>query len=114
MEREKILGLLDEVKRKGFLVIVEGVKDKRALESFGVTKVVTLKKPVFAVVEEVAARSKDVVVLTDLDAEGKKLYGSLVAGLQRKGVRIHNKLRNALFTSKLRQIEGLPSYLRIA
>lgn len=111
-EKEQILELLQEVIDKGFLVVVEGIKDKRALTGLGVVNVLTLKRPLFAMVESIADKSKDVVILTDLDAEGKKLYAELADGLQRHGVRIHNKLREFLFKTKLRQIEGLRTYLR--
>ena len=110
-EAEQIRELLDEIKRRDLLVIVEGLKDVRALNSLGITKVVSLKKPLFAVVEDVVSKASEVVVLTDLDEEGKKLYHELASNLQKFGVKINNKLRDFLFKTELRQIEGLPSYL---
>ena len=110
-EAEQILELLDEIKRKGLLVVVEGPKDKRALEALGVANVFSLKKPLYAVVEEISSE-KEVVLLTDLDEEGKKLYHKLFVDLQRHGVKINNKLREFLFKTKLRHIEGLTKYLQ--
>lgn len=109
-ESEQIMELLDEIKQKNLLVIVEGIKDVRALKSLGITNVISLKKPLFAVVEEVA-NNKEVVLLTDLDEEGKKLYHELSVNLQKFGVKINNHLRDFLFKTQLRQIEGLASYL---
>ena len=111
-ESEQIKELLDEIKRKGLLIIVEGPKDKRALEELGLERVFSLKKPLFAVVEEIADNEKEVVLLTDLDEEGKKLYHKLSVDLQRHGVKVNNKLREFLFKTKLRHIEGLNSYLQ--
>ncbi|MBI2175958.1 hypothetical protein HYU40_01235 [Candidatus Woesearchaeota archaeon] len=92
-------------------VIVEGKKDKSALENLGVGSsciIVLNKKPLFAVAEQLAANYKSAVILTDLDAEGKKLYGKMNTLLQQLGVKIDNRLRNFLFKStRLRQIEGI-------
>lgn len=93
------------------LIIVEGVKDRKALNSFGITNIITLNRPLFSVVEQVAEMTKECVVLTDLDKEGKQLYAKLSSDLQRHGVKINNKFRNFLFKeTQLRQIEGLWVY----
>ncbi len=110
-EIEQILELLDEIKQKDSLVVVEGLKDKRSLESLGINRIFCLNQPLFAVVEEIAANEGEVVLLTDLDEEGKKLYHKLSVDLQRHGVKINNKLREFLFKTKLRHIEGLSSYV---
>ncbi len=108
---EEVYLLLEKLGSSGKTVIVEGNKDKRALQQFGIKNVVTLKKPLYKVVEDVAANTKDAAILTDLDKEGKLLYSKLSTGLQRNGVRIDNKLRNFLFRkTKIRQIEGLRNY----
>jgi len=110
-EVEQIQTMLDEIKCRNLLVIVEGPKDVRALKALGVDNVLSLKKPLFAVVEEVASKAKEVVVLTDLDEEGRKLYHELSSHLQKHRVKINNHLRDFLFKTGLRHIEGLPSYL---
>jgi len=111
-EAEQIRELLDEIKRNRLLVVVEGLKDVRALEELGVERIFSLKGPLFTVVENIASTEREVVLLTDLDEEGKKLYHSLSVDLQRHGVKINNKLREFLFKTKLRHIEGLTSYLQ--
>ncbi len=102
--------LLKELeKAKSKLVLVEGKKDKEALVSLGFEKVITLKnRPLFEVIEEI--QEKEIILLTDLDKEGKKLFSILRKGLQRKGVRINNKLRLLLFKTGIRQIEALKKY----
>lgn len=102
---------IEKVRVSGKLVIVEGVKDKRALQQFGITNVLMLsKKPLYAVAEEAANKSKDVIILTDLDSEGKKVYAKLNTNLQHLGVRIDDEFRAFLFSTKIRQIEGLKRY----
>ena len=97
-------------------MIVEGKKDKAALEKLGIpgSRIIALdQRPIFVVAEEVAAHYKEVAILTDLDSEGKKLYGSLSTLLQRLGVRVDNSFRNFLFKStKLRQIEGIANFIQ--
>ncbi|MBI4141444.1 toprim domain-containing protein [Candidatus Woesearchaeota archaeon] len=90
------------------LIVVEGIKDKTALNRLGITNIITLNRPLFSVVEQIAQQTNECVVLTDLDAEGKKLYSRLSNDLQRHGVKINNKLRHFLFKeTQLRQIEGI-------
>jgi|SRR3989344_2583438 len=106
--KEEILKELEKIKNK--LVIVEGIKDKKALEYFGIKKIIYLKnRPLFEIIENI--NEGEVVILTDLDTEGRKLYNKFRFQLQKKGVKIDNKLRNLLFKSKLRHIEGLAKYL---
>ena len=97
------------IKNLNTLVIVEGKKDKAALQKLGVNNVIELnKKPLFQIVEEIANTNNDCIILTDLDKKGKELYGKLNSDLQRNGVKIDNKFREFLFRhTKLRQIEGI-------
>ncbi len=91
------------------LTIVEGKNDKRALERYGFRKVRTLNKALYKVVEEIDER--EVLILTDLDSHGRKLYHYFFHECARRGIRVNNRLRQLLHFSELRQIEGLPRYL---
>lgn len=109
---EELQNLLCALKEKNIPVIVEGIKDKKALSFFGVSNVFVLNSPLFEIVELVAGTTKECAILTDLDVEGKKLYSMLAEDLQHRGVKIDNSLRYFLFKeTKLRQIEGLRRYL---
>jgi 5S rRNA maturation endonuclease (ribonuclease M5) len=114
-EKDKILELLEELKQDNILIIVEGANDKKALEFFGLRNIKTLaNRTLYRVVEEVEATHKDkeVVILTDLDKEGKSLYSILYTDLTQRGIKVNNKFRNFLSNdTKLRQIEGLKRYL---
>jgi len=92
-------------------VIVEGKKDEEALRKIGfLGKIMTLKgRPLYKVVESV--KENEVMILTDLDKEGKRLYSILSKGLRDRGIKIDNRLRELLFKTKLRQIEGIDTYL---
>ena len=72
--------LLQKMLESDAAIIVEGKKDQAALEKFGIDSshiFVLNKQPLFVVAERIAACYKTAVILTDLDAEGKKLYGRL-------------------------------------
>ena len=104
---------IELIKNSNTLVIVEGKKDRIALEKFGINNIIELnKKPLFQIVEEVSNSNEECIILTDLDKKGKEIYGKLNSNLQRHGVKVNNKFREFLFkNTKLRQIEGIDSYL---
>ena len=107
---EKVRFELAKVIEKNILVIVEGIKDERALKNLGVKRIMVLKGPLFAVVEKFS-NEKEIVLLTDLDAEGRKLFSVLKCDAQKFGVKVNESLRKALFKTDIRHIEGLDSYL---
>lgn len=111
--KKEIEEFVEKLKETDKLIIIEGIKDKRALEELGLNKIVTLnKKPLFEVIEKVAEDNKEVIILTDLDVEGRKLYSKLKRGLTERGVTVDNYFREFLFRkTKLSQIEGLTRYL---
>lgn len=94
-------------------IVVEGPKDRACLEGFGIRNVVTLsREPLYKVVEGIAASSRRVVILTDLDGEGKRLYGKLRQGFDRAGVQVDSVYREWLFReTELSHIEGLAAYV---
>ena len=109
----RIYEILDEIKNSEILVIVEGKKDREALQKLGIGNIIELsKKPLFQIVEEIADSNEECIILTDLDKKGKQLYSRLNSYLQKNGVKVNNKFREFLFKhTKLRQIEGIGTYL---
>jgi len=106
-EYDAIMKLLGDIIARDVMVVVEGNKDKRALEELGVKNIKVLKKSLYETVEEIKDED-EVVLLVDLDRQGKKIYSRLMSDLVGFGVKINNKLREYLFkNTKLRQIEGL-------
>ena len=103
---------IDKIRNSKSLVVVEGKKDKKALQDLGIKNIIELsKKPLFEIIESISINNKNCIILTDLDKKGKELYGKLNSGLQRYGVRVDNKFRKFLFRhTKVRQIEGLTRF----
>ena len=91
------------------LIIVEGKKDKNALNYLGITNIFVLNnKPLYKVVEDAAKLSKEIIILTDLDSEGRKLYSILKIDLQKHGVKIDNEFREFLIrNTEMSCIEGI-------
>ena len=90
LNNEEIIENIEKIKDMGYLVIVEGKKDMKALKNLGINNVVSLKnRPLFEIVENV--NDREVVLLTDLDTEGRKLFSKLKYLLQRRGVKLNNE-----------------------
>ena len=104
---------INKFKETGRIIIVEGKKDRRALEKLGFKNIVELnKKPLFQIIEDISNKNKECDILTDLDKKGKELYGKLNSGLCRYGVKVDNKFREFLQkNTRLSHIEGLFNYL---
>jgi 5S rRNA maturation endonuclease (ribonuclease M5) len=94
------------------VIIVEGKKDKLALEKLEVTNIIVLKKGIDEFCQSITQKYSEAIILTDLDSEGKKLYAKIRYGLERDGVKIDDSFRNFLYRETcLRQIEGIDTYL---
>ena len=75
ISEKEFLEQIEKIKQNNTLVIVEGKKDSKALESFGIKNIIQLnKKPLFVIIEEIYDKNKECIILTDLDKQGKKLY----------------------------------------
>ena len=113
-EQDQLMNFIEKIREEGTIVLVEGINDYKAMSSLGIEKIIMVKnKPLYKIVDQVVSEYRKAVILTDLDKEGKKLFSVLRHQLCQKGVIIDNALRNFLFSStKIRQIEGLNSYLK--
>ena len=103
---ETIEDWISKLKSCNKLIIVEGKKDKKTLENFGITNIITFSNSPYFHMENI--KEKEVIILTDLDSEGKKLYSILRHGLQKRGVKIDRKFREFLFKkTRISHIEGI-------
>ena len=95
------------------IILVEGRKDQAALEAVGVRNACALDGPLYEGVEELERRGKPVILLVDLDKEGKKLYHTLKHHLQRHGVKVDTSFREFLFAhTTLTNIEEMEHSLQ--
>ncbi len=103
---------LDKLKKSKKLIIVEGKKDLIALSKIGIKNVISIsRKPLYSFIDKISA--KEVIILTDLDKTGRKLYSILKHHLQAKGIKIDSYFREYLLkNTQLAQIEGIVNYLK--
>ncbi len=104
---------ISKLRTSNELIIVEGKKDRIALEKLGLKNITELsKKPLFQIIEDISNNNKECIILTDLDKKGKQLYGKLNSGLSRLGVKVDNQFREFLQkNTHLSHIEGLHTYI---
>lgn len=108
----KIIKELDVLLESQPLIIVEGKKDKDALRRLGFHHIITLKKDVDSISQQVALAGRSCAILTDLDPAGRRLYSRLHRVLQARGVRIEDAFRRSLLAySRIRNIEALDRYI---
>ncbi len=102
------------LEESGKLIIVEGANDETAMRDLEITKTYALnKKPLYKVVEEVSSQNKEVVILTDFDTEGKKLFSKLNTDLQNHKIKVDTYFREFLHVNtSIRRIEHLSGYLK--
>lgn len=118
----KPIELLNEIQKaveRNFIVVVEGKKDKSALEELGFNNIIILHgEPIYKRMEEIISLAKksktQVIILTDLDRKGKQFYTAIKKELVREGIKINDKLRELLFKEKISHIEGLATFVEHA
>ena len=118
---ERLRKLIDELAELNCLehvpVIVEGKRDKAALEMLGLTgEVITFNRGVRVhdFCEHIAENHAEVVLLTDWDREGDALHKKL--GRELKGRwEVFGRFREVLMLmcqKEVKDVEGLPALLR--
>lgn len=90
--------------------VVEGKRDVLALVDEGVSCVREIDTSVYLFCERIAKEYERVVILTDLDSEGKKLHAMMKECFSHMGIFVDEKPRELLFKTGLRQVEGLGRY----
>jgi 5S rRNA maturation endonuclease (ribonuclease M5) len=108
---EELNELINQLKSEISPIIVEGKKDKMALERLGIHNIHPLSgKPLFHFVESFGNSSR-VILLLDYDKAGRKLQKQLLQGFQRIGVKVDLSYHRKLKKTKLSHIEGLAKYM---
>ena len=114
-DKEDLRNWLKRLQESERAIIVEGINDKKSLVSLGVSadRIFTLnKRAIFHQIELIAEKHKEVIILTDLDKEGRVLYSKLKVGFERNGVKVDRFFREFLFRTDISHIEGLYNYIR--
>ena len=114
VDKNELIKEIEKTKQDNYLIVVEGKKDKTALEKIGFHNIFVLNengKSILVRIEEIIKRKEECVILTDFDKKGKKLYNLIKSQFILNGVKMNNRLRNMLLKSHLSHIEGIFTFL---
>ena len=109
---DKLRVLIEEIKEENALIVVEGKNDKKSLEELGFTNIKPIAgKPQHIFLNELLNENSLIVILTDLDKEGRKQYGRICEYAERNGLRVDMRLRKVIAKLPVKQIESLANFL---
>ncbi len=94
--------------REGTVIIVEGKRDAQKLHKLGIKNVYQIKgKRFYDILEEIENFSY-IVILTDLDKQGEKMFSKLKYILEREGIPTDGRFRQMLKKLGIKHIEDIP------
>ena len=114
LDQEEGQRLLEELRKKSkdAVLIVEGKKDKEALESLQINADFFLlcrqNKSLSESAESIAKKYKKAILLLDQDKQGRKMERIITNYLQKLGVRVYKKIgRRLLYLANSTTVEGI-------
>ena len=117
-ELDRLRDLIETIEKKteGSAIIVEGAKDKKALETLGVKTDIFLlnknKRSLHECAEEVSENHDQAFLFLDLDPKGKQLAAKMQRYLGENKVNVDTKLaRRLVFLAGTDKVEGRTSAL---
>ena len=113
---EQIICEIKDLSREGAIIIVEGKKDRDALNDLGISDRISLASysPLLNFAEDVSRKTNQVIILTDWDSQGKKMAKKISGYLQASGTKPNNLIRNKikkLVRKEIKDVEGLSGYV---
>ncbi|RTZ70069.1 MAG: topoisomerase [Aquificaceae bacterium] len=95
-------------KSESIPVIVEGKNDEKLLRRFGIKNIYTLSgKNYFDLVEQLGEQTHEVILLTDVDPQGEKIFKKLSQILEGFNVRVDSSFREYLKKLGVKEVEEL-------
>jgi 5S rRNA maturation endonuclease (ribonuclease M5) len=113
VDQEDLDKVLKEL--KGKLIIVEGKNDKKALEGLGVRNVIAINgRPLYKIVQYTIKNSKEIIILTDFDKQGKKIHSKLRMLMNRQNVNPNSRIRHMVRSLGRSRIEDLGNLVSVS
>lgn len=117
---DRLLEVLSELREahETAPIVVEGARDVASLRLLGLSgHIIPLHsgEPLFQVAEAIAGQADEVILLTDWDAKGQRLFDALKGALAANGVRTDGKFRDDLrhwIRPTLQDVESLAGYVQ--
>ncbi len=101
---EEIINYIKELNElaEDIPIVVEGKKDKLALERIGIKGNFILMNgmPIYEFCTMVAKKHREIIILVDLDSGGERIYRKMKHYFSQLGVKVNDKFRN-VFLRKL-------------
>ena len=95
-------------KSKSIPVIVEGKNDEKILRRFGVKNIRTLSgKNYFDLLEELPENTEEVILLTDTDKQGEKIFKKLKSIFESQNIKVDGSFREFLKKFGIKEVENL-------
>jgi len=109
---------ISQIKNKtlGTTIIVEGKKDKAALEKLGIGSILTISGKDNNKLLDVLKKKNinRVIVLTDFDKEGEKRYKEILKVFEKNGIKTDSSIRGKFKqTFKINKIEELSTIAKL-
>jgi 5S rRNA maturation endonuclease (ribonuclease M5) len=116
---QELLVVLDEIAARagqGAVILVEGRRDRAALEALGIHGdiVLTSQSHLFGLAENVSGRSRDIIILTDWDERGEEVARDAERYLRSNGARPDGEPRKKLgklSRKEIMELENLHGYM---
>jgi len=107
----EFIELLKRLSEK-YPVIVEGKRDYAVLRRFGIGNIYTLSgKNYFDLVESLPSQTEKVVLLTDIDRQGEKIFKKLSEILKKYNIEVVDEPRNYLKRLGIEEVEQISELL---
>jgi len=99
-------------KSENIPVIVEGKRDRDFLKRFGINNIYTLSgKNYHDLLEELPEDTTEVILLTDIDKQGEKIFKKLKGLLESQNITVDGSFRRYLKTLGVKEVEQLQEVL---
>lgn len=99
-------------------IIVEGKKDVKALRKLGAEgDIIKIKRndTVFHIIENLRGKYEGVIILTDWDRSGSRLYSRIKKACKANGIKYREDLRTELIKyvkTEIKDIESIPKFIK--
>ncbi len=113
---EQILCEIKDLSNEGAVIVVEGKKDRDALNELGISDQISLVsyQPLLDFAEDISRKTNQAIILTDWDSQGKKLAKKISGYLQASNTKPNNLIRNKikkLVRNEIKDVESLSGYI---
>jgi len=99
------------IKSEEIPIIVETEKEKNVLAGLKIKNIICISKPYYDFAENIAKKNKEVILLFDTDARGRKVYSEVKSELEQQGVKLDQRFEQFIFHTKLKRVQGIPNYI---